>query len=128
MPGNKTPSHQGSRDGTWRRGSVSRILFPRLTTSRGQRPFLLSRRYRRDRATLPEDSTGKDHPAPRRLAPPEGESSYLVLLRMGFARAVAHTAAERALTSPFHPCRLRPKLTTAVCFLWHFPPITRGRR
>jgi hypothetical protein len=35
MPGNKTPSHQGSRDGTWRRGSVSRILFPRLTNFPG---------------------------------------------------------------------------------------------
>jgi hypothetical protein len=101
--GNKTPYH---RRADRRRGSVSRILFPRATC-RGQRPFLLSRRCRRDRATLPEDSSGKDHPAPRRLAPPKGEPSYSVLLRMGFTRTAAHAAVERALTSPFHPCRLR---------------------
>ena len=95
-----------------RRGSAEGIGKPDSVPPanvRGQRPFLLSRRCRRDRATLPEDSAGKDNPVPRRLAPPKGESSYSVLLRMGFARAVVHTAAERALTSPFHPCRRRPR-------------------
>ena len=88
---------------------------------RGQRPFFWSRRCRRDRATLPEGPSGKDHPAPRRLAPPKGEPSYSVLLRMGFTRTVAHAAVERALTSPFHPCRLRLNRRRRSFFCGTFP-------
>src|SRR5262245_26559564 len=98
---------------------------------RGQRPFFWSRRCRRDRATLPEDPSGKDSPALRWLTPSPSRSSYLVLLRMGFVRISALAGMERALTSPFHPYRRQlpwRERTEAVCFLWHFPPITRCRR
>ena len=60
-----------------------------------------------------------------------GKVLYLVLLRMGFVRISALAGMERALTSPFHPYRRllpRRESTEVVCFLWHFPPITRGRR
>ncbi len=44
--------------------------------------------------------------------------AYSALLRLGFAVPPVLPRARWALTPPFHPY---PRISWAVCFLWHFP-------
>jgi len=64
-------------------------------------------------------------PTRRQWAGSPWTSPYLVLLRMGFAVPWMSPFRRWALASPFHPY---PGVSRAVCFLWHFPPVTRRSR
>ena len=91
-----------------RRESISRIL---------SRPkpvgiIHLGRRLPVASSDLPEVQRGQ-------------RSLTFVLLQVGFAARRRHRR-RGCLATPFH--RLPPLAPRAVSFLWHFPPITRGRR
>src|SRR5438094_541017 len=75
-----------------------------------------------DRATDPRERTG----SPRLASRPE-PPSYAVLLRVGFTErplSRADLVSSYLTVSPL----LRARRRGAVSFLWHFPPIARGRR
>ena len=103
-----------------RRRSVSRILSPRPGSggsSHSSGPPVargIERPTRGERA-------GHPRPARRPGLPPTRSCSG-----WGLPSVRPHERTWRALTSPFHPC---PGPTPeAVCSLWHFPPVARGRR
>ena len=68
--------------------------------------------------TLPPGSSGLPEDGAGRPRPPEGGlSSYLALLRVGFAQRPRYRGRRCALTAPFHPY---PPEADGM-FLWHFP-------
>src|SRR5213596_2859824 len=95
------------------------VLPPR---KREQQPFVWSPGCPGDRATDPRERTG----SPRLASRPE-PPSYTVLLRVGFTErplSRADLVSSYLTVSPL----LRARRRGAVSFLWHFPPIARGRR
>ena len=113
-----------------RRGSISRILFPRVTTEGNDhssgpavaggivRPYP---RTRPGRTARPSDRS-RD----RREGPPIWSCSGWGLSASRLSPGWSELLPRRfTLTAAYSQ---RREKTEAVCFLWHFPPITRGRR
>ncbi|SBW76374.1 hypothetical protein MAJHIDBO_02157 [Propionibacterium freudenreichii subsp. shermanii] len=95
---------------------VSRILWlqePMIIHLRPLLPTAFPRRFHAGRATYPQASGGP----PSNACAGEESSSFLVLLRVGFALPTQSPAPRWSLTPPFHPY----PIARAVCFLWHCP-------
>ena len=97
--------------------AVSRVLSHRRGGSprRRRRLFIWTRRHRR----APPIVSGSGLPAG--LRPEPRLTRCLALHPVGFTVPADSRRPRCALTAPFHPYPPSPKLTWAVCFLWHFP-------
>ena len=113
----------------WRRGSISRILFPRETP--GATTILLVPPLPAGSCDLTRGPVQEGQPSPAMAHETAGKVLLFGLAPDGVCPHLGSRrdgASSYLAVSPLPPPTPGGEQTEAVCFLWHFPPITRGRR